>query len=798
MTLPLSVISLLALAASAPWLVRALGRHAGWFAAAVPAGWFLWFASQIGGIAAGGVVAPEPVAWVPAVGISLAWRLDGLGLLFALLVTGVGAAVCVYASGYMGTHARFGRFLMTLLVFMAAMLGLVIADDLVLAFVFWELTSITSFLLIGFYREKEAARSAAMRALIVTGGGGLALLAGVLLLGLEAGTFRISELLTLGEEVTSGPLYGPILALILLGCFTKSAQFPFHFWLPGAMEAPAPVSAYLHSSTMVKAGVFLLARLSPTLGGTAAWAWTLTVVGGVTTLYAAVLAARSTQLKRILAYTTVSALGTMVLLLGLGVPGDAAAVAFLLAHALYKGTLFMVAGVIEHQSGEKEVERLGGLMGKMPVTFAAAALGALSLAGVPPLFGYTGKYLLKGGLERSPLELALVVAVTLTGAAMAAAALLVAFRPFTGPRGEPAERAREAGPALLLGPVVLGVLGLVAGVAPGLFAEPVVKAATAAVTGQAGDAKLSGLKLISVWTLLGPTGLALLLGVGLYAYRDKYRRWTGVLDRVKAGPAVFDAALGGVLGLGRAQARLLRAGSLTGSIRACVIGLLVVGGALLVGRVGVAGLLPPQDAVRPVEAVLIGLMVASGVGAALFRTRLGSVAALGVVGACAALVYVLFGAPDVAMTQFAVETLTVLILVLVFYHLPEFRAYTSRLRDAADLVVSLAFGAFMTALVLLAVNSRMGEPVSSYFSEQAVTAAKGRNIVNVIIVDFRAADTFGELFVLALAGAGVATLLAARRERPGAEEPGQAVPTPEPAAEAGVPQVPGTGKAVEA
>ncbi|BAM02820.1 hydrogen gas-evolving membrane-bound hydrogenase subunit E [Phycisphaera mikurensis] len=770
MALPLSVISLLALAALAPWLVRAAGWWAGWVAAAVPAGWFAWFAVQVGGVAAGRVLAPEPIPWVETLGISLAWRLDGLGLLFALLVTGVGAAVCVYAGGYMRGHARFGKFMATLLTFMAAMLGLVLADDLVLLFVFWELTSITSFLLIGFYREKEAARSAAMRALIVTGGGGLALLAGVILLGLEAGTFRVSELLEMGPQINSSPRYLAILALIFLGCFTKSAQFPFHFWLPGAMEAPAPVSAYLHSSTMVKAGVFLLARLTPVLGGTPEWSWTLKLVGGFTMVYAAVLAARSTKLKRILAWTTVSALGTMVMLLGLGVPGDAAAVTFLLAHALYKGTLFMVAGVIEHQTGEKDVERLGGLLRKMPVTWAAAVLGALSLAGVPPLFGYTGKYLLKGGLAASPWDTALLVAVTVTGVGMVTAALLVAFRPFAGAGHPIADRTREAGPALLVGPVVLATLGLLAGVAPGLFADPIVLAATDAVTGQPGEAELSSLHLFSPSALAGPTGIALLGGVVLYAFRGGFRRGTGLLDRSKEGPAVFDAALAGVLALGRAQTRLLQHGSLTGYVRTCVVGLLVLGGSLLIGRMGTATLLPEHGAVRPVEAILVGLMIASGVAAAVFRHRLGSIAALGVVGICAALIFLLFGAPDVAMTQFAIETLTVLILVLVFYHLPEFRNYTSRSRKAVDLLLSLAFGAFMTVLVLLAVDTGMGQPVSSYFSEQAVAAGKGRNIVNVIIVDFRATDTFGELFVLALAGMGVATLLIARRERPDAGE----------------------------
>ncbi len=768
MMLPLSVTTLLVLAALAPWLVRAVGRHAAWLVALVPAGWFLWFVSRIGAIAAGDLIAPEPVPWVESLGISMAWRLDGLGLLFALLVTGVGAAICVYAGGYLGRHARFGRFLAALLAFMAAMLGLVIADDLILAFVFWELTSITSFLLIGFSREREAARSAAMRALVVTGAGGLALLAGAIMLGLEAGTFRISELLTLGDQITASPRYVPILALVCLGCFTKSAQFPFHFWLPGAMEAPAPVSAYLHSSTMVKAGVFMLARLSPVLGGTPQWEWTLMIVGGTTMVYAAVLAARSTKFKRILAWTTVSALGAMVMLLGLGVPGDAAAMTFLLAHALYKGTLFMVAGAIEHQTGEKDVERLGGLLRRMPITAAITALGALSLAGVPPLFGFVGKYLMKDALGRSAWDTTLVVAATITGIGMTVAALLVALRPFIGRGGEIAARTREAGPALLAGPAILATLGLLAGVAPGLFADPVVLAATDAVSGQPGDAKLSGLHLFSASALVGPTGIALAGGVLLYVLRDRFRRSTAILDRLGPfeGPAVFDRVLAGVLALGHGQTRLMQHGSLPGYVRTCIVGLLVVGVSLLVGRIGTATLLPPHEAIRPIEAILIGLMVSGAVAATLFRDRLASVAALGMVGIGAALIFVLFGAPDVAMTQFAIETLTVLILVLVFYHLPQFRSYSSRLRRTADLVLSLAFGAFMTVLVLLAVDTRIGAPISTYFSEQSVPGGKGRNIVNVIIVDFRAADTFGELFVLALAGIGVATLLTARRERP--------------------------------
>ena len=773
MLLATSILSLFASAAVAPAMVRLAGPRAGSIAGLVPAAWFAWFAAKVPAVRGGGTIVTPGHPWVPGLDLHLAWRLDGLSLLMALLVTGVGALICVFAGGTLGSDRRFGDFLRGLLAFMAAMLGVVIADDLILLFAFWELTSITSFLLIGFHREREAARAAALRALLVTGAGGLALLAGLVLLGGAAGTFRISELLGRGELVRDHAWYPAILALVCVGCFTKSAQVPFHFWLPGAMEAPAPVSAYLHSSTMVKAGVFLLALLTPVLGGTPSWEWTLKLVGTSTMLVGAAAAVRATKLKKILAFTTVSALGTMVMLLGLGVPGDAAAMTFLLAHALYKGSLFMVAGVLEARTGEKDAERLGGLARRMPVTFAAAALAGLSLAGIPPLFGFAGKYLMKDSLTASPWTVALLVAVTGTGVAMTVAALMIALRPFRGPATDATASAQEAGASLLLGPVLLAGLSLVAGIAPGLFADPVVLAATDAVTGRPGDAELSSLHLFSLSAIAGPTGIALGGGVLLYAFRQRYRHATDRLRLPAAcgGERIVDGLVAGALAAGRGQTRLLQHGSLTGYVRTSVFGLLLIGLWLLPGRFEAASLMPEDGSIRVIEAILVGVMVLAAVAATLVPHRLTSVAALGVVGTAAALLFVLFGAPDVAMTQFAIETLTVLILVLVFHHMPQFRAYTPTSRRIADWLLSLAFGAFMTVLMLLAIDTSMGSPISSYFSEQAVESGKGRNIVNVIIVDFRAADTFGELFVLALAGLGVWTLLVARRQADARKEP---------------------------
>ncbi len=774
-----SVASLFVLALIAPTASRLLGRWAGWVLALAPAGWAAWYAGFVSRVGEGAVITPDRIDWVASLGVSLSFRLDGLSLLFALLVTGVGALVTVYAGGYLAGHPQIGRFYAFLLAFMASMLGLVVSDNLILIFVFWELTSITSFLLIGFGHEREAARAAALQAVIVTGMGGLALLAGVILMGLAAGSFEMSEILARGVHLGEHPMYLPILALVCLGAFTKSAQVPFHFWLPGAMEAPAPVSAYLHSSTMVKAGVFLLARFSPALAGTTEWAWTLQLVGGVTMVYAAFLAVRAVHFKRILAFTTVSSLGAMVMLLGVGGPGEAAAMGLLLAHAMYKGALFMAAGAIEHQTHTKEVERLSGLMRVMPVTFAATALAAASMAGLAPFFGFTSKYLMKGPLEESVLGAALVVGVLAMGLFGATAAMLIAWKPFTGKTNDAARAAAEAGPALLLGPVALSVAGLVAGVAPGLFAQPLVASATGAVTGMAPERALtSSVRMLSVSTLLSTSTLAIVLGVGLYAVRGRFRRGTGWLDRIEptaSGPALFQRVLGATLLAGSVQTRILQNGSLNSYVRMALMGFLVILAVLARGRLGDSFLAPGDPAPSVLASSLVVLMIVSGVAATVFRFRLAAVAALGVAGVASALLFVYFGAPDVAMTQVSAEILTVLIFVLVFYHLPQFASYTGRLRKSADWAVAAVFGASMTALVMLAVRTELAPTVSGAFSERSVPDGKGRNIVNVILVDFRAMDTFGEITVLGIAGVGVATLLTARgRARAGAPAPGGA------------------------
>ncbi|MCU0894587.1 MAG: hypothetical protein MUD06_09735, partial [Rhodospirillales bacterium] len=426
-------------------------------------------------------------AWAPGIGVNLSFYVDGLSLLFALMISGIGALVALHASAYLAGHRYYGRFFVYLFAFMLAMLGLVLADNLITLFVFWELTSVTSFLLIGLDHDDPRARRNALQALLVTGAGGLALLAGFLLLGQAGGSLELSELIERGEQVRADPLYLAILILVLAGAFTKSAQFPFHFWLPNAMAAPTPVSAYLHSATMVKAGIYLLARLHPTLGSTQVWIWTLTIFGAVTATMAAVIALRQTDLKLVLAYTTVLALGLLTMFLGSDERiGIVAAITFLIVHSLYKCALFLVIGNVDHGSGSRDANVLGGLFRAMPITALAGMVAGLSMAGFPPLLGFIGKELkYEGALAVASEPVLVAAAAVFANAIMVALAAIVALLPFVGPRKPTPHAPHEAPLAMLAGPVVLAFFGLFFGLVPPV---PVLRAGAAGRRRRAGSA----------------------------------------------------------------------------------------------------------------------------------------------------------------------------------------------------------------------------------------------------------------------------------------------------------------------
>ncbi len=760
-----AVLSGFGAALVAPSLSRRLQGNSGWCLALVPGGLTLYFASLLSGIS-GEEAALFSLPWAFELGLNLSLRADGLSIFFALLISGVGTLVTIYSGGYLKGHPQLGRFYSWLFSFMAAMLGITLADNVILLFIFWELTSLTSYALIGFDHERGKARAAALQALLITGIGGLALLVGLLLLGEAGGSLELSGLLEQGQRVCSHPLYLPILLLILLGAFTKSAQAPFHFWLPSAMEAPTPVSAYLHSATMVKAGIYLLARLQPVLGGTGVWYGALTATGVATMLLGAILALHQTDLKRILAYSTVSALGTLTLLLGLNTPAAVqAALVFLLVHSLYKGALFLVVGAVDHETGIRNVECLGGLLRPMPLTALAAAFAALSMAGLPPFFGFMGKELLYEAQMHAPRAAGVLTIVgVLTNALFVAVALLVGFRPFWGQKVKASPNPHEAPLSLWLGPMLLAGLGLVMGVAPHAMAAPLVFPAVGAM-----GTPTTGFQL-TLWHGLNPTlalsFVTIVCGVGLLAAR-------GFLGKValrlhplsRWGPSQgYHFALRGLNSLAQLQTRLLQSGYLRVYllvITATASGL--VGYPLIQG--GDLHVPPYRNEVHLYEWALAAAILVAALAAVCSASRLGAVAALGASGYGVALIFAAFGAPDLAMTQFLIESLAVILFVLAFYHLPDSVRFSPPHSRLYDLLASLLAGGIMTLVVLVAVEVQFYPSIAEYFARHSLPLAHGRNVVNVILVDFRALDTLGEITVFGSAALGVYALLKLGKEK---------------------------------
>ncbi|MDR5904633.1 putative monovalent cation/H+ antiporter subunit A [Franzmannia qiaohouensis] len=757
----LAVLSGFVLAAFAPLLQRWCGARTSLVLALYPAALALWLLTQLPAVM-GGEVLVFSLEWVPALGMSLTFLLDGLSMLFALLITVIGTFVLIYAGGYLKGHPDLVRFHVVIVAFMVSMLGLVLADGLMTLFVFWELTSITSYLLIGFNHTDLEARKSARQGLFVTVGGGLALMAGLVMLAIAGDSWSLQELLNGGDVLREHALYLPMLLCLLGGAFTKSAQFPFHFWLPNAMAAPTPVSAYLHSATMVKAGIYLLARLHPGLGGTELWIGILSVVGALTMFTGAFLALRHTNIKKLLAYSTIMALGTLTMLLGIGTEGALIAfVTFLLAHSLYKGALFMVAGILDHETGTKDVTAMGGLRRLMPVTALVACISALSLAGVPPLFGFIGKELmfesvLEAGSFRAVIFLLSFAAAIFT----IAVAAIVVLRPFFGERRETPKAAHEAPSSMLAGPVGLAILTLAFGLLPVLAGTGLLTAAASAVAGEPVTVSLSlwhGINLPLIMSLV-----SLALGYLLFRHWDRVRGNLARLDPLFAhGPeAGYENLMDGIVRVSEWQTRVLQNGYMRNYIMVMVVVLIaLVGNSLLLRHA-------PEFAisfdVQFHEAVVAGLMVAGALFACISRSRLAAVASVGIMGFCIALIFILFSAPDLGITQLLVETLTVILLILVLFRLPRFASLSTPLERVRDLVVAGSMGVLIMLLILTVVASNQFVPVSGYMIENSVPLAHGRNIVNVILVDYRALDTLGEIFVLALAAIGVIAMLKLR------------------------------------
>jgi multicomponent Na+:H+ antiporter subunit A len=732
-----------------------------WLLSVLPAALTAYFLYMFASIAADGARTID-FPWAPSLGLRLSFRFDGLGLLFAALIAGIGTLIVIYAAAYLDKRQDGGRFHVLLFAFMGSMLGVVLSDNLVALFVFWELTGFTSYLLIGFHHDRVGPRRAALQALLVTAVGGLALLAAAVMLLQAGGSASVSVLQSGGFDLRGNALYTPIALLLLLAAFTKSAQFPFHFWLPNAMQAPTPVSAYLHSATMVKAGVYLVARMMPLAGGTPLWTGTIVIVGALTMVGGAYRSIVETDLKRILAYSTISALGVMMLLLGIGTrEAVLAGLAYLMAHALYKGALFLVAGAIEHATGSRDVREVGGLRHAMPKTALVAALAACSMAGLPLFFGFVAKEQLYESAAR--FAGAGVSPAILVGAAAAASALLGAaaftagVSPFTGRRKSPAQL-HQPPAALWASPAILAALGLFAGVAPMLASRPLDLALRAVVPGAAPVALAAWHGFTPMFALSVAT---LIAAAVLFTFREAISRHA---PRALQTERAYTAALWLLDGLSRASGPPLQSASLRSYVLTIVVaGMMLVGTAMGVGRV-----MPAPNRWTPAEfheAALCVLIIAAGISAAFARTNMAAVLSLGTVGYGVSLIYVLFGAPDLAMTQFAVETLTVVIFVLVFYQLRGFGDLSPAWVKLRDAVIAAATGTVIAALVLFIGTSGTTSRLAGYFTDAAPRLAHGQNVVNVILVDFRGFDTMGEITVLVTVAVGVRALLRIGRER---------------------------------
>ncbi|MGF1593019.1 MAG: monovalent cation/H+ antiporter subunit A [Kiloniellaceae bacterium] len=713
--------------------------------------------------------------WLPALGLNVTFFVDGLGLFFAGLILGIGLLIIAYARFYLSKDDPMGQFYAYLLLFQGAMVGIVLSDNVLLLLVFWELTSLSSFLLIGYWKHLPEGRQGARMALAVTGMGGLSMIAGMLILGNIAGSYDITVILQHGPEIQASPWYLPALILILGGCFTKSAQFPFHFWLPHAMAAPTPVSAYLHSATMVKAGLFLMARLWPVLAGTEAWFYIVATTGLVTMVVGAWIALFKDDLKGLLAHSTVSHLGLVTMLFGFGTPMAAIAAVFhILNHATFKCALFMTAGIVDHETGTRDARRLGGLAALMPITATIAGVAAFSMAGIPLLNGFLSKEMM---LEEASHTVwagnpwILPALATLGALFSVAYSFRYVFHVFLGPaRDDYPQHPHDPPAGMYLPPALLVVLVVLIGLLPAVVAQPLVEVVAGAVVG----GPLPGFHL-SLWhgltPALGMSIVAVAGGAFLLWRHAAFNRLRLATPRPEA-KTIFDATVNGCGSLANVAIDGLHNGSLRRYLAFFVAAVLVVGAAAFTSGEHAMGLRPPTPATFvPVLGwlLLIGACVTI---VAFHHNRLLTLIVVGVIGLIVSVAFVYLSAPDLALTQISVEVVTVILLLLALNFLPKETPRESssgrRLRDAGLAGVSgLGVGSLIYLLM-----SRDFTSISEFHLAESKPGGGGANVVNVILVDFRGFDTFGEIIVLGIAALAIYALLDGALHGPAAKRLG--------------------------
>jgi multicomponent Na+:H+ antiporter subunit A len=701
--------------------------------------------------------------WAPAFGLSLGFYIDGLSWLFAFLISGIGVLINVYAYWYLHKPDPFGRFFAYLLFFMGSMLGLVVSSNLLLMMIFWELTTISSFLLIGFWHHTERARYGAVKSVLITASGGLAMLGGIVLLTVITGTSEIPKLIEMSGFIQDHALFFPILLLLLLGAFSKSTQSPFHIWLPDAMEAPTPVSAFLHSSTMVKAGVFLIARVHPVFSGREEWTLIIATVGLITMVLAGYWALRKVDLKAILAYSTVSQLGLMIMALGFADVLGAKATAFhIMNHAAFKAALFLIVGIIDHETGTRDIRLLRGLRISMPKTAVLAFIGAFASAGIPLFNGFVSKELIfEAAYEQlgiAPWMVIFPIFAVIGSVFTFAYSMKIFFGVFYGEESNELPKHPHDPPfGMLFSPGLLAVVTVLVGIAP-FVAEPLINAATSAIVQQPTDFHLT------LWHGFTPalwmSVVTVALGIGLYSRKALLRTMHSKPPFGLTANAVYDWSYPNVMVgaehlISIFQSRKLRFYFMY------IIGMVVVLSGWVLLREDHLRFVP-HDLWRAETYEYIGAMafILAAFGVTIFRSRLARVISLGVIGYLLCATFIILRAPDLALTQLLVDSVTVILFVLVIYFLPQFAKVKESVGvKIRDLLVSVVTGGFVTVFILAAYAHRYTNTIAEYFIENSYELAGGKNIVNVILVDFRAFDTLGEITVLALAGLGVYALV---------------------------------------
>ncbi|CUH54370.1 monovalent cation/H+ antiporter subunit A [Shimia marina] len=717
-----------------------------------------------------GEVLSTTIDWLPQLGLSASFFLDGLGLLFAGMILGVGLLVILYARFYLSAKDPMGQFYTYLLLFQGAMLGIVLSDNILLLLIFWEMTSLSSFLLIGYWKHLPEGRQGARMALTVTGAGGLAMIGGMLILGNIVGSYNLTDILAQGDVIKASEWYLPALILILLGAFTKSAQFPFHFWLPHAMAAPTPVSAYLHSATMVKAGVFLMARMWPALAGTDAWFYLVATTGLITMVLGAVIALFKDDLKGLLAFSTVSHLGLLTMLLGFGTKAAAIAAVFhIINHLTFKAALFMTAGIVDHEAHTRDIKRLGGLAKLMPITAIIGTITALSMAGIIPLNGFISKeMMLEETLHTTWYHNPWLVPVLATlGASFSVAySFRFIFHVFGGPvRDDYPAKPHDPPFGLYAAPAILSVLVVVIGLLPHL-AEPLVKVASSAVVGA--ETK----PYLKIWhglnTALFMSAVAVVLGVVLFLLHGGLDKIWNRMPRPEA-KDMFDRAMAAAV----ATTRKITEGTHNGVMSRYLAVFVVFTVGLGYHAYATGGLGPVTRALLPVPPLVwvgwVAMIAAAWLVVSQHRNRFRSLIFISIIGLMISGGFVYLSAPDLALTQISVETVTILLLLLALYFLPkETPAESSTSKRLRDGAIAVTAGVAVAALAM-AFLLRDGESISAYHLANSYKGGGGTNVVNVILVDFRGYDTYGEIIVLGIAGLTIYALMDALLRGPAAK-----------------------------